>query len=73
MFIILFNFRLEAISTNIGDGNDAGQNKTAPDCDTVVPTVILNRELMVDHEYAYFQNDGDDVQQNKDSFIKHVL
>ena len=37
------------------------------DCDNIPPTVILNRQLIVDYKYAYFHHDDHDIDQN--SFI----
>lgn len=39
------------------------------DCGFVPLTVALNHQPIVDHKYAYFHNDGEDVQEHPKSFV----
>ncbi|XP_055305723.1 uncharacterized protein LOC129570218 [Sitodiplosis mosellana] len=40
------------------------------DCEDIPPpTVVMNQELIVEHKYAYFHHDMDDVQQNYKDFV----
>lgn len=50
---------------------DHKANETNADggCESVPPTVILNKDLIVDYKYSYFHHDDEDVQQNADSFV----
>lgn len=38
-------------------------------CNDFASTVIVNRDLIVEHKYSYFHHDVEDVQQDVQSFI----
>lgn len=56
-------FRYETSTPADSDSNEGCE-------DIPPPTVVMNQELIVEHKYAYFHHDMDDVQENIEDFIE---
>lgn len=68
-FGAMFPTTREATSDRSQFDHKANETNADGDCESVPPTVILNKDLIVDYKYAYFHHDDEDVQKNAESFV----
>lgn len=59
---------IQIISTK-DETTDSEKGNSDSNCEDFATTVIMNRDLIIEHKYSYFHHDEEDVQQNIKSFI----
>lgn len=50
-------------------GSESAHPYSTIECGAIPETLIMNRDLIVEYQYAYFHHDDEDVQQNPQNFI----